>query len=270
VERLRHELQHGGVAAAVAATGGAGGGAGVGGALQHLGAVASHLVAMGLPANRVAVHPLLPPPEPYHCAAFFELTVRVAPPGSGGGGGGGGGGAGGGGGVCVAAGGRYDAWLAEAYSGAHSVAPGGCGVSVAVRKAAALAGSHARSIANIGGAAAATDVLVCARGGGGMLGERLALTAELWAAGVRAEVVAAAAPSPTEQFEHAAARGARYMVTIDSALLSASERVRVKPLLGGGGGGRAGGLGAGGGGGDEVDRDEVVELLRGLLSGAVR
>ena len=47
---------------------------------------------------------------------------------------------------------------------------------------------------------------MCSRGGGGLLAERLTLASELWAAGVRAEVVPAASPSATEQFAHAAER----------------------------------------------------------------
>ena len=35
---------------------------------------------------------------------------------------------------------------------------------------------------------AQADVLVCARGGGGMLRDRMTLAAQLWAAGIRAEV----------------------------------------------------------------------------------
>lgn len=37
--------------------------------------------------------------------------------------------------------------------------------------------------------------MVCARGGGGLLRERMALVAALWAAGIRAELLPAAAPS---------------------------------------------------------------------------
>ena len=54
------------------------------------------------------------------------------------------------------------------------------------------------------------------------------------------------------------------MVTIDGALLSAGERVRVKSLVGGG-------LNSVRGGGEsDVPRQEVVELLRATLSGAGR
>ena len=124
-------------------------------------------------------------------------------------------------------------------------------MSVAVRKAAALASAAAGGVSRVA-AAAATDVVVCSRGGGGLLAERLTLASELWAAGVRAEVVPATSPSATEQFAHAAERGARVMVTVDAALLSAGERVRVRSLVKGASE-------------SDVPRAEVVEILRQML-----
>ena len=124
-------------------------------------------------------------------------------------------------------------------------------MSVAVRKAAALASAAAGGVSRVA-AAAATDVVVCSRGGGGLLAERLTLASELWAAGVRAEVVPATSPSATEQFAHAAEQGARVMVTVDAALLSAGERVRVRSLVKGASE-------------SDVPRAEVVEILRQML-----
>lgn len=148
-----------------------------------------------------------------------------------------------------------------------SDAPGGVGVSVAVRKAAALAerfkAERSRSVTNGDGflspqaSAAATDVVVCARGGGGLLAERLALVAELWRAGLRAETPPVASPSATEQFAYAYERGARFMVTLDSIAFNAGERVRVKSLVKNGGE-------------FECTRGEVVEALRGGLQGTRR
>ena len=217
-------------------------------AIDHLRAVSAHLECMGVPASRISVSPLLPPPEPYHCAGFFELTVHTSNSPSTGAAANG---------VCVAAGGRYDSWLSTVWpSHAAHPPPGGVGVSVAVRKAATLAASAAQRTKSphVVAAAAATDVIVCARGGGGLIQERLALAAELWANGIRAEVVPSTAPSATEQYQYAGQRGARFMVTVDGALLSAGERVRVK------------GLGRGAAERD-VSRQEVVDVLRGMLSG---
>ena len=52
--------------------------------------------------------------------------------------------------------------------------------------------------------------------------------------------------------EHAAERGARVMVTVDAALLSAGERVRVRSLVKGASE-------------SDVPRAEVVEILRQML-----
>jgi translation initiation factor 2-alpha kinase 4 len=242
---------------------------------------------MGVPAPQIRVVPLLSPPETYHCSSYFEIFVPRPGPATG---------RDGDASVAsphavVAAGGRYDAWLAAAWRarGAGSsyafdgvdlhAPPGGVGVSVAVRKAAALAerfraerfrsrgGSGAemtgflspQTSGNNGfattaiSAAAATDVVVCARGGGGLLWERLHLAAELWKAGLRAETPPSPCPSATEQFAHAAERGARFMVTLDAVALGAGERVRVKSLVKNGGE-------------FECARAEVVEALRGALA----
>jgi translation initiation factor 2-alpha kinase 4 len=74
-------------------------------------------------------------------------------------------------------------------------------------------------------------VLVCSKGGGGMLPERMALAALLWEAGVRAELVHAAAPSQTAQYEYAGARGIPWLATIHAATYSSTDTVRVGSLL---------------------------------------
>ena len=73
------------------------------------------------------------------------------------------------------------------------------------------------------------DVLVCARGGGGLLKERMALVADLWAAGLRAEMMQQAAPSLTAQYEYAHARHIPWLLIIHGATLSAADTVKVGP-----------------------------------------
>jgi eukaryotic translation initiation factor 2-alpha kinase 4 len=68
---------------------------------------------------------------------------------------------------------------------------------------------------------------VCARGGGGLLRERMALVAALWGAGLAAELLPAAAPSATAQYEYARAAGIAWMVTLQAATLSSSDTVVV-------------------------------------------
>ena len=68
---------------------------------------------------------------------------------------------------------------------------------------------------------------MCARGGGGLLRERMALTARLWDAGVRAELLPAATPSLTAQYEYAHARGIAWLAILAADTLHAADTVRV-------------------------------------------
>ena len=74
------------------------------------------------------------------------------------------------------------------------------------------------------------DVLVCAKGGGGLLKERMALVADLWAAGLRAEMMQQAAPSLTAQYEYAHLRHIPWLLIIHAATLSAADTVKVSSL----------------------------------------
>ena len=73
------------------------------------------------------------------------------------------------------------------------------------------------------------DVLVCAKGGGGLLKERMALASDLWAAGLRAEMMQQAAPSLTAQYEYAHSRHIPWLLIIHGATLSAADTVKVRP-----------------------------------------
>lgn len=70
-------------------------------------------------------------------------------------------------------------------------------------------------------------MLVCAKGGGGLLKERMALVADLWAAGIRAEMLQQAAPSLTAQYEYAHSRHIPWLLIIHGATLSAADTVKV-------------------------------------------
>ena len=70
------------------------------------------------------------------------------------------------------------------------------------------------------------DVLVCAKSGG-LLQERMRLVADLWAAGIRAEMMMTAAPSLTDQYEHANGRHIPWLVIMEASKLSASDTVKV-------------------------------------------
>ncbi len=72
---------------------------------------------------------------------------------------------------------------------------------------------------------------MCAKGGGGLLRERMALAARLWEAGIRAELVHSASPSQTAQYEYAGARAIPWLVTINAATFSTTDTVRVRLIL---------------------------------------
>jgi translation initiation factor 2-alpha kinase 4 len=205
-------------------------------ALDALAAATSLLSAMGV-AEGVAVAPLLAPAEPYWSGIFFEL--HAPPRGSASGGSGGAM-------AVLAAGGRYDALLTAQWPpGADGGPPGGVGVSFSATRLASLLGAPPSS-------SAALDVLVAARGGGGMLRARLELTSALWAAGVRAETLPHAAPSLTEQFAHATRRAARWLLIISDAAV-----VRVKHLSG---------VGRAAGREEDVPRGDIVRHVLALVA----
>ena len=194
-------------------------------ALDALASAVSMLGAMGVPENLLLVAPLLAPAEPYYSGLFFELHVRPRSSAA----------------TVLAAGGRYDALVSAAWpQGSDSGAPGGVGVSFSLSRLASLAGASAVS---------ALDVLVAARGGGGLLRQRVELVSQLWAAGVRAETLPQAAPSLTEQYAHASARRARFLLIMSAD----SAAVRLKHLMPG--------FGRAAGREEDVPRADVVRML---------
>ncbi|XP_043817826.1 eIF-2-alpha kinase GCN2 isoform X3 [Manihot esculenta] len=77
---------------------------------------------------------------------------------------------------------------------------------------------------------ACTNILVCSRGGGGLLVERMELVAELWEANIKAEFVPVPDPSLTEQYEYASEHDIRCLVLITDAGLSQKGFVKVRHL----------------------------------------
>ncbi|GIM05041.1 hypothetical protein Vretimale_9508, partial [Volvox reticuliferus] len=144
----------------------------------------------------------------------------------------------------VAVGGRYDALLralwvtsaaATATPGQHPHAhgslggyayaslPGAVGATLNVERLitglsqqrAAMAGAAVYSMGLLRSLEASkADVLVCARGGDGALAQRMALVSALWNVGVRAEMMPRPAPSLSDQYAYAQARGVRAVVIL--------------------------------------------------------
>jgi hypothetical protein len=82
-------------------------------------------------------------------------------------------------------------------------------------------------------AATQAEVLLCVKGPDGSLPLRMLLVQQLWALGIRAELLPRACPELREQYEWAAAHGIRWLVLIDEARLGPAggkQEVRVKSL----------------------------------------
>uniref|UniRef100_A0A3Q7JMF1 Histidyl tRNA synthetase-related domain-containing protein n=1 Tax=Solanum lycopersicum TaxID=4081 RepID=A0A3Q7JMF1_SOLLC len=75
-----------------------------------------------------------------------------------------------------------------------------------------------------------TNVLVCSRGGGGLLIERMELLAELWEENIRAEFVPLCDPSLTEQYEYANEHDIKCLVIITDTGVSQKDSVKVRHL----------------------------------------
>ena len=187
--------------------------------LDCLAEIVSLLPHIGVPHGCVLLSPLLAPSEAYFSGAFFTVSALPrSPP------------APGAPAAAVsssvfAAGGRYDSLLSSSFASSGCVAlesapPGGCGASFSVTRIASLSSPpHGHPTPP------RCDVLVAAKGGGGMLPQRLALVRSLRAVRVRCETLPSPAPPLTDQYSRAASSGARLLV-----LLSPTGALRVKHL----------------------------------------
>ncbi|XP_024542885.1 eIF-2-alpha kinase GCN2 isoform X2 [Selaginella moellendorffii] len=142
------------------------------------------------------------PSDYYFNAAYFQIYFpRTSYPGAQG--------------MLLAVGGRYDVLLehlAKDY-GVHTP-PGAVGLTIALQKLIHIAMKDSKNETE------PAEVLVCCRGGGGLLKERMELADELWSANVKADFVCAIAPSLTEQYEYAHDNGIKVLVIITESGLS--------------------------------------------------
>ncbi|KAL2612674.1 hypothetical protein R1flu_024366 [Riccia fluitans] len=126
-------------------------------------------------------------------------------------------------GACVAVGGRYDKLIGRFWTNsATNPPPGAVGLSIALQFL------FDTTTADRGEGAA--DVLVCSKGGGGLLEERMEIVNDLWAANIKAQYMCEESPSLTEQYEYAHERGIKWLVIITEASLSLAESVKVRHL----------------------------------------
>jgi len=74
------------------------------------------------------------------------------------------------------------------------------------------------------------SVLVCSKGGGGLLNERMELVSELWKANIKAQFVPQEDPSLQEQYEYASDHDIKCLVFITESGLSQTDLVKVRHL----------------------------------------
>ncbi|XP_060216255.1 eIF-2-alpha kinase GCN2 isoform X2 [Lycium barbarum] len=167
--------------------------------------------------QRVYIDALMPPTESYHRNLFFQIYLRKDDhPGSlmeG---------------TLLAVGGRYDYLLHHSGDLEYkSNPPGAAGSSLALETIL----QHASSLdSRPYRYDVVTNVLVCSRGGGGLLIERMELLAELWEENIRAEFVPLSDPSLTEQYEYANEHDIKCLVIITDTGVSQKDSVKVRHL----------------------------------------
>ncbi|XP_028554900.1 eIF-2-alpha kinase GCN2-like [Dendrobium catenatum] len=123
----------------------------------------------------------------------------------------------------MAVGGRYDYLVHQKWNYENrSNPPGAVGTSLAMEKVfhhCSVDIKPSRIELNI-------NVLVCSKGGGGLLLERMELVAELWQASMKAEFVLLEDPSLTEQYEYAAEHDIKFLVIITEAGLTQTGLIK--------------------------------------------
>lgn len=166
--------------------------------------------------HHVYVDALMPPTESYHRNLFFQIYLRKDDhPGSlmeG---------------TLLAVGGRYDYLFHQIGDLEYkSNPPGAAGSSLALETILQHASLDIRPYRYD----VVTNVLVCSRGGGGLLIERMELLAELWEENIRAEFVPLCDPSLTEQYEYANEHDIKCLVIITDTGVSQKDSVKVRHL----------------------------------------
>ncbi|KAI6699187.1 hypothetical protein NL676_019306 [Syzygium grande] len=162
--------------------------------------------------KHVYINALMPPSEYYHRDIFFQVHfTRENNPGS----------------LLesalLAIGGRYDYLLHRLWEHEHKASPpGAVGVSLALEMIIQHSSMEIKPFRNEAG----TVVLVCSRGGGRLLVDRMELVSELWEANIKAEFVPLPDPSFTEQYEYANEHDIKCLVIITDTSQTDSVKVR--------------------------------------------
>lgn len=168
-------------------------------ALDELSELFSYLRVWRIEKN-VFIDALMPPAESYHRDLFFQIYVRKENNASslmeG---------------TLLATGGRYDYLLHQLWARDYkSNPPGAVGVSIALETIIQHFPVDIRPFRYD----VSSNVLVCSRGRGGFLEERMELVAKLWEENIKADFVPVSDPSFTEQYDYANEHDIKCLVII--------------------------------------------------------
>ncbi|KAF3337885.1 putative serine/threonine-protein kinase GCN2 isoform X2 [Carex littledalei] len=182
-------------------------------ALEDLSNLLSYLKVWSIESN-VTIDVLMPPSETYYTGVFFQMYLKESNPGSSPEA------------TLLAIGGRYDQMMEQMWGhDSKSNPPGAVGVSIALEKF-----LHSSSDIRTSRIEPGVSVLVCSRGGGGLLEARMEFVAELWQANIRAQFVPHPDPSLKEQYEYASEHDIKCLLIITEAGLSQTDLVKVRHL----------------------------------------
>lgn len=183
-------------------------------ALEELSDLFNYLRVWKIDRN-VYIDPLMPPSESYHRNIFFQVYLSKNP-----------------GclteGTLLAIGGRYDYLLDSLEDFDHkSNPPGAVGTSLALET---ILLQHTFVDTKLYRYNIGVEILVCSRGGGGLLKERMELVAELWEENIKAEIVPMCDPSLKEQYEYANENDIKCLVIITDASVLQTDSVKVRHI----------------------------------------
>ncbi|PKU68635.1 putative serine/threonine-protein kinase GCN2 [Dendrobium catenatum] len=183
-------------------------------ALEEISTLVRYLRIWNMEKN-ISIDVLMPPSEEYYRGLCFQIFLKdhMQVPVSEA--------------TLMAVGGRYDYLVHQKWNYENrSNPPGAVGTSLAMEKVfrhCSVDIKPSRIELNI-------NVLVCSKGGGGLLLERMELVAELWQASMKAEFVLLEDPSLTEQYEYAAEHDIKFLVLITEAGLTQTGLIKVRHL----------------------------------------
>ncbi|KAG8369529.1 hypothetical protein BUALT_Bualt14G0023000 [Buddleja alternifolia] len=166
--------------------------------------------------RHVFLDALMPPTECYHRNLYFQIYLKkdnnplsLME------------------GILLAVGGRYDYLLQQMADSDYKLSPpGAVGTSIALETILLHCSVDTKFYRNDVG----INILVCSRGGGGLLVERMELVAELWEENIKAEFVPVCDPSLTQQYEYASEHDIKCLIVITDSGVSQKGSVKVRHL----------------------------------------